>query len=117
MIRMKSWSLWIVLSMAVISCTPEKREHLPPEVMESLLLDIQMADVYSVMTQPDSVTVNARNMDSLAQFYAGILKHHHITGEAFRSSMEWYEEHPKELEEIYNRIIVKLMAEAGRKEE
>jgi len=116
MIRMKSWLLWIALPLAVISCTPEKREHLPPDVMESLLLDIQLADVYSVMTQPDSLTVNARNMDSLAQFYTGILKHHHITEEAFRSSMAWYEEHPKELEEIYSRIIVRLMAEAGRKE-
>jgi hypothetical protein len=114
---MRAACFLIVISIFLFSCSNvEQHTHLPPEVMERVLMDMQMADVYSVMTQPDSITVNARNMDSLTDFYAGILKHHNLTEEQFASSMKWYEEHPEELEEIYNRINKKLAILAGKSE-
>ncbi len=102
-----------VLLLGWISCTRDPaRQSVPPvspEVMERLLFDLQVADVYSTMLQPDSLPpVNVKNKDSLAFFYHEILSHHGITEDELMTAMKWYEEHPAELEAIYGRIQAHL---------
>ncbi len=85
-----------------------------PEVMERLLFDLQVADVYSTMVQPDSLPpVNVKNKDSLAVFYQEVLSHYEMTEEELIAAMKWYEEHPSELEAIYSRIQAHLTELGG----
>ncbi len=80
-----------------------------PEVMERILFDLQVADVYSTMVQPDSLPpVNVKNKDSLAVFYREIISHYGMTEEDLLTAIRWYEEHPAELEAIFGRIQAQL---------
>jgi len=118
---MKRRMLQPLLLLFLYGCTPAQQQHdhhhLPAATMEQVLLDMQLAEVYSAMAHPDSITVNVKDMDSLACFYTEILGHYGITQEAFVSSMKWYETHPEELDRIYTRISERLTVMSGKEKE
>lgn len=79
--------------------------HLPPKVMQKVLLDITMAENYSSMIRDSLHKRNDKNVDSLAVFYKDIFAHYKITQEEFKESLKWYKNHPATLDSIYNNLL------------
>jgi len=101
----------ILLSVILLSfsCSRPNENHLPPQKMQQVLLDIHLAEGYSMTLHPDSNKRNIeRNMDSLAVFYRSILKHHNVTQQGFLQSMDWYKRHPEELDSVYAEILPEM---------
>ena len=109
-----------VLIMA-ISCS-EKKERPPVslEKMQSLMVDLHLAETYSVGLYPDSLRKKFdKNPDSLAVYYAAILAHHHLDITQFKTAVDWYKQHPEMLDSLYNRVLSlanELQAEQEKKE-
>ncbi len=102
----------ILFCLILWSCSNEKEIEQAPvssQTMEQILFDLQVADSYSTMLQPDSLPpVNVKNKDSLARFYMEIFAFHKITEEEFLEAMRWYQERPAKLEIIYGNIQARL---------
>lgn len=113
MLKMGSYCLLICLVM--FSCKEEKGKHLPQDKMEQVLLDIQLAEVYSSMAGYDTVLhVPLKNNDSLVRFYREVLKHHNITLDQFRESLDYYRQSPNILDTIFNNLMGTLTLEAAK---
>lgn len=83
--------------------------HLSPGQMQHLLIDIQAAEAYSTMVTPDSLKKgNQKNMDSLAQYYTDIFAHYHLSKEQFDENLDWYKQHPGDLDSVYNTLLTQL---------
>ena len=78
--------------------------HLPPKVMQKLLLDINIAEAYSLVVKDSVHRPPGKNPDSLAVYYKDIFAHYHITPEQFSENMDWYKNHPEEIDTIYAAI-------------
>lgn len=90
------------------SCKPDG-PHLPKEEMQQVLLDVQLAEVYSTMTPEDTTKpASTGNPDSLAAFYNEVLAHHHVTAKEFMESLDWYRAHPNELDSVYEGAMKAL---------
>lgn len=110
----QSFLLFLFIVLAV-SCSKKEREHLPPAQMQAVLYDVHLAEVYSIVLMRDSNNRSTeRNPDSLAYFYKSVLHHHNITWAQFEESLKWYEEHPEELDSIYNRMIPEMSKLEGK---
>jgi len=103
------------------SCSEEKEK--PPvslDKMQWLLLDIHLAESYSVGLYPDSLKKKFdKNPDSLAVYYAAVFRHHHIDVDKFKEVMDWYKRHPEMLDSLYNRVLDKaneMQAEQDKKD-
>lgn len=111
----------LVLLVAVLSCSEKKQK--PPislDEMQLLLLDLHLAESYSVGLYPDSLKKKFdKNPDSLAVYYAAVFRHHNINADEFKEVMDWYKQHPDMLDSLYNRVLDKaneLQAEQDKKE-
>ena len=47
----------------------------------------------------------AKNLDSLSAYYKDIFAHYHVTQAQFTESMDWYKNHPDDLDTMYNEMI------------
>lgn len=102
----------LILCAGLLACKEEKY-HLPPDKMENVLLDIQLAEVYSTMAGFDTVNnIPAKSNDSLAKYYREVLQHHNITLDQFKKSLDYYRQTPDQLDSMYNRVQAKLTKEA-----
>jgi len=102
-------SLLAALMLLAASCGRQQENHLSPRKMQEVLLDINLAEGYSMTLHPDSTKRNVeRNLDSLAVFYKSVLKHHGISQQDFEQSLDWYKHHPEELDSIYAAIIPEM---------
>ncbi|MBS1783153.1 MAG: DUF4296 domain-containing protein [Bacteroidetes bacterium] len=98
--------IFIVLLSA---CKEKVVQHLTPAQMQSLMLDIQLAESLSMSLHPDSNHRSSeKNMDSLAVFYHSIFLKHNISDTEFKASLYWYREHPELLDSIYTNMIPTL---------
>ena len=71
---------------------------MPPERMGPLIADLHLADAWSSLVR-DSLNPGAdKNYDSLARWTAEIFKRHGVTREEFSQSMDWYRDHPVQLD-------------------
>ena len=105
---MKRIFLGVILAFGV-SCGTDKGAHLPPEKMEKVLLDIQLAEVYGSIAGVDSAyNPGIRSNDSLIVYYREVLAHHNITLKDFKQSLEWYRNHPDKLDTVYVRALNQL---------
>ncbi len=73
--------------------------------MQKILLDVNLAESFSITVKDTLHRGGTKNLDSLAVYYKDIFAHHHITAEEFTSSLAWYKDHPDELDTLYNNII------------
>ncbi len=80
-------------------------DHLAPDVMGKVLLDVNMAEAYSVNVIDSMRRTGLKNTDSLAVYYKSIFAHYKITKEQFSKSLEWYKAHPEEMDSVYKKII------------
>lgn len=87
-----------------------RNDHAPlsPAKMEAVLLDVQVAEVYSSMVPRDSIKGESKNTDSLAAWYRSIFQHHGVTREEFDQSVNWYRNHPEELDSVYTHVMHRL---------
>ena len=83
-------------------------DHLPPKVMEKLLMDINLAESYCVMVKDSMHRGGTKNLDSLAAYYKTIFAHYNITEAQFTQNLEWYKNHPADLDTIYNEQLINL---------
>ncbi len=101
--------LGATLGVFFCACKKEREAHLSQERMQQVLLDVHLAETYSMALHPDSIKRNIeRNSDSLAAFYLYIFDHHKISRAVFEESLDWYMQHPQELDSIYARMIADI---------
>jgi hypothetical protein len=85
---------------------------LSKEDMRDVLIDMNMADVYSSesgdhgIPLPDSV-----RQHTVKIYYTQILQLHKITAKQFRKSYDFYESHPDRLKEVYDMMKDVVAAE------
>ncbi len=69
------------------------------------MLDISLAESYSINVKDSLHKGGTKNWDSLGVFYKDIFAHHKITAEEFSQSLEWYKDHPDEMDTLFNKMI------------
>jgi hypothetical protein len=95
-------SFYCTLLLFFIACGKVKGPEISREKMEHVLLDVQLAEVYSTMAAKDSTeSQGLKNDDSLAVYYKEIFDHHQVTAQQFMHSLDWYRAHPDELDSIF----------------
>ena len=80
-------------------------DHLSPAVMQKVLLDVNMAEAYSINMKDSLHKMGSKNIDSLSAFYKRIFDHYKITEAEFNNSLQWYKDNPSELDSIYAKLI------------
>lgn len=92
----------------VPACNKANEEHLQPQKMEGILVDIGLAETYSTMVNDSAHHFGVKNIDSLAKFYNEILAHHNVTIDQFRTSLDWYKHHPEDMDTLYNHVAASM---------
>lgn len=94
-----------LLSVIVISsCGESNNSPIPKDKMVKLMTDIHLSEVYGTMVNDSLHQSINRNMDSIAFYYKSILAHHDVTIEDFKKSLDWYSDHPIELDSVYIEV-------------
>jgi hypothetical protein len=114
-----TWALVPFFSFCLSCQQAEEQPVIAPEKMQHILLDMHLAESYS-MGIGDSVKHQFdRNYDSLTGFYVSILEHYEVDLPAFKQAMAWYQKYPAQMDSLYNQVINllnELKAEKGIKE-
>lgn len=95
------------------ACKEAEAPHLPREKMLAVMTDIHLAEVYSTMVNDTSHKTVNKNMDSLAYYYKSVLKHHNVTVDEFRNSLNWYAKNPQELDSVYINVMAEISTLEG----
>lgn len=98
--------LFVVL---VASCSEKELPHLSRDTMAKVLADIHLSEVYGTMVNDSLHKSVNRNMDSIAVYYKSILAHHNVTMEEFKSSIDWYSDHPSDFDSVYIEVQNQLI--------
>jgi len=111
----------IIILLITGSCSEKKeRPPIPLKEMQLLMVDIHMAEAYSVGKYPDSLKKKFdKNPDSLGVYYAIVLRHHNIRLDQFKAAISWYKQHPEMLDTLYNKVLDRvneMQAEQDKKE-
>lgn len=107
-IQIRTLLIALTVSVALPACKNNSGfsgDHLSPKVMQNVLLDINLAEAYSLTIKDSLHRTGAKNMDSLAVFYKDIFAHYHITQEQFTESLNWYKNHAEDLDSAYTNMI------------
>ena len=104
-----------------LSFTSCKRiEEKPPismEKMKKVLLDLQIAETYSVGLNFDTLSPGnkfKKNYDSLSVFYGAVLNHHDLSITDFKEAMKWYENKPVLMDSLVMLTIEQMTEEQAR---
>ena len=97
----------IVSVLLIESCSQKEasvpKEILSPDSMVSILVDVHLAEASSNLTRiNDPVKIMAYDL------YPLIFKTHHTDSATFRQSFDWYLDHPKRLDKVYEQVINEL---------
>jgi hypothetical protein len=76
---------------------------LDKDKMAEMLTDLQLVESVIRISAAEQET----NVDSI-DYNTAVFERHNISREQFERSMEYYTQHPDQLEEIYDQVIVKL---------
>ncbi|HET8574280.1 MAG TPA: DUF4296 domain-containing protein [Edaphocola sp.] len=93
----------------LLSC--KKAEEKPPvarDKMAGIIADLQIAETYSLglSAQNDSnVRRFTKNTDSLYVFYSSILEHYQLSFDSFNQAIDWYKNHPAEMDSLLNTSL------------
>mgnify|MGYP003383779695 CR=1 FL=1 len=102
---MRASVILTVLLMAACS-SPEERPNdlLPRDKFTEVLLEAQLIEAR--VNQEAVIDKRADIPDK--SYYAEMFKAQGVTEEAFKSTFDWYVDHPAELKDIYNEVLVGL---------
>ena len=93
-----------------VSCSEQPSSRLTAAKMQRVLYDLHLAEAYSTIVGEDSThRRNERNKDSLAVYYASILRHHNLTLDEFQQSLQWYKQRPEQLDSVYSKMIPEML--------
>ncbi|MCB0696710.1 MAG: DUF4296 domain-containing protein [Chitinophagaceae bacterium] len=95
------------------ACKDEELKHLSRDKMTTLLTDLHIAEVYSTMVNDSTHKSLNKNTDSLAYYYKSILAHHNVSMHELQESMQWYGQHPSELDSVYITMLNELSTMEG----
>lgn len=76
-----------------------------PARMAPILADLHVADAYSTLVRDSLHPNREKNYDSLAKWTTQIFARHKVTMQDFNRSMDWYRDHPVELDSLYASVI------------
>jgi hypothetical protein len=90
-----------------VSC--ETSEEIPDHILSeekmiSVIVDTQLLEA----TYNSRLLSVADRKERMKRYYTEIFEHHGITEESFNESYNYYEDHPKKLELIYESVFEKL---------
>lgn len=96
----------LLLSACISDEVAIPEEILQEKKMVEVMTDMQLLESASQkgLIKTDSISGNAKAM----QHYAAIFKFYNTTEKQFRESHDFYQEHPKLLEEIYDKVLIEL---------
>jgi len=110
--------LFVTMTILVFSChAPREHPPIPLEKMQAVLLDIQLAEAYSVGLNKDTAVPVRRydkNYDSLAAFYSDIFAHYHLSFNDFNMAMAWYKARPNIMDSLISGVIEELNKEKAK---
>ena len=98
-----------ILSLILLSCGNPKTE-IPQDILSKnsfigLLKDIHLAEAKFELHKTKGME-NAKN--ELAHNYSSIYKKYEITIDDFDKTLDYYAQHPEQLEKIYTRVLEQL---------
>ena len=98
-----------LLCLIFLSCGTPKTE-IPQDILSKnsfigLLKDIHLAEAKFELHKTKGME-NAKN--ELAHNYSTIYKTHEITADDFDKKLDYYAQHPEQLEKIYTRVLEQL---------
>ena len=103
----------VLLLVSLTACDRPPRGVLSNKKMEEALFKVHLSE--GIFDVSDSV----RNPDLRKRYVHNALKKDGISPEKFQRSVKWYSQHPKQYEEVYKRVVERLVAmladaEAGK---
>lgn len=105
---MKKYLILFVLALSA-GCIEKEVEPIPSSVfsierMTDIMVDIQLIEG-GIVIRRYGKTVHA---DRIVEVYKALFKKHGINKQDLDFSMHYYTDHPKRLEEVYDRILERL---------
>ena len=95
----------VLCILALATACKNKAAHLPPGKMAPILAELHVADVLSSLVKDSLHSGPEKNYDSLALWTKQILHKHEVSMIEFNQSMDWYRDHPQELDSLYASVI------------
>lgn len=86
------------------SCGGDTPAPVTEQKMRDILFDIQVAEAYSANVDTGAER-GKKNADTLAYYYALVLKKHGISLAEWETAIEWYMEHPAAFEPVFTQVI------------
>lgn len=105
-----AWLSIVILSLT--SCNQQDKDPAPIafEDMKHILIDMHVAE-YKSQGAGDKEGTFLKQEDSLAYYYASIIKKHNLDTVVFRKAIDWYMMHPQIFDSMYQQIVVTLEKE------
>lgn len=103
------YRLFLLIALLFTSCYSDKPENLiSEEDMVSILKEINLIEARRHKRIEDyGNEVNEATLKN----YTALFKKYNLTDSAFLESYTYYQEHPAQLEEIYNTVMIELEEE------
>lgn len=106
---MKKEYIYFLLICFVLSCTEKATTKIPEGILSeakmiSLLTDIQLIEGAVSKKMID----RAANKKESSRYYRKAFEKHGITRDQFDESINFYTENPKDMQEIYEKVLVEL---------
>lgn len=106
-----------VYSLTLVSCDSGQEPPIPVTQMSNILFDLQVAEDYSIGKFTDSIPHGSeKNADTLAYYYAMVLKHYSLSPEQLKSALNWYYAHPTVMDSVYRKVLDKANKYKGTHE-
>ena len=106
-------ALRVLAILVLASCSrpqPEPAGLLPREKFKSTLLGSQLIEA-----RLNHEMVNDKRLDMpVREYYAELFKAEGVSEQAFKTTFQWYVEHPADLKVIYEEILVELQKRADK---
>jgi hypothetical protein len=101
-----------ILSVFLLACTSPKTE-IPTDILSettftNILKEVHLAEATFELHKTKGME-NAKN--ELAHNYSTIYKTHEITADDFDKTLDYYAQHPEQLEKIYTSVLEELSKE------
>ncbi len=98
----------VVYSLTLTSCDREQEPPIPVTEMGNILFDLQVAEDYSIGKFADTIPHGSeKNTDTLAYYYAMVLKHHNLSLDKLQTALDWYYAHPAVMDSVYRKVLDK----------
>ncbi len=98
----------LIFTMGFILSCSKKSVSIPADIIPVKQMEEVMADVHLAEAAKQVPDYNDTARHTISEYYAFILKSHHITKDQFEHSFTFYKSHPELMEEIYSEVINRL---------